>query len=596
MLVRFGSRIVPALLLAGIGGGLAAAAVPTLPFADVRAGMRGTGRTVFAGTRIETFDVEILGTLPNIGPDRNLILARLSGGPLETTGVLAGMSGSPITIEGKLVGAVAYAWGFATEAIAGVTPIEEMLAITELDDGEPRRSGYLAPTAGDLRRLYSSGPLEQFLTELRAQLVSASVLPRAIPLAVSGIEPQGLLRAVPELGRAGFVLQQVGGGALPAEPAEPLQPGSAVGLKLVRGDVDMTATGTVTWVDGDRVLAFGHPLFGLGNVDLPMTGARVEALLPNAMQSMRMARPLAEVGAVRQDRSAGVFGRIGARPRMIPVRVQLTGAGIGDHTFSFDVADDPLLSPLLLYVSLNGILASKARVFGGATVQVLDGSVIKMVGHDDVELDNLYAGPTAVEYGTGIPAYILHLLMNNTWSQPQIAGVNLLLEYDDLPRVARIRRATLDRHRVAPGESVEVTIVLSPYRGPDQLLTRKLVVPPETPPGTITVAIGGALAVSHDEEREADRLPRDLEQLIWMINQLRRNDRIYVRATRDDSGVLLGADRLPNLPASVARMLTRPRGVGNVTYLRRRSILEEVLATDYAVEGFVGMELEVLAP
>jgi hypothetical protein len=590
-------RLVPVLLLAAFAGGLdAVAAVPTLPFEDVRAGMLGTGRTVFFGTQIETFDVEILGKLPNIGPDQNLILARLTGGPLATTGVLAGMSGSPITVDGKLVGAVAYAWGFATEAIAGVTPIEEMLAVADLEDFGARRSGYLAPTFGELRRLHTSEPLQSFLSDLRAQLLSSTTLPLAIPLSVSGIDSRGLLRAVPELGRAGFLVQQSGGGSDPHEEVAPLEPGSAVGLKLVRGDVDMTATGTVTWVDDDRVLAFGHPLFGLGSVDLPLTGARVEALLPNARQSMRMARALAEVGAVRQDRAAGVLGRLGARPRMIPVRLRLSGAGVGQHTFSFDVADDPLLSPLLLYVSLNGILASKARVFGGASVHLQDGSVIKMVDTEDVTLDNLYAGPAAVDYGTGIPAYILHLLMNNTWSQPQIAGVNLLFAYEEVPRIARIRRATLDRYRVTAGEAVEVTVLLSPYRGPDQLLTREIVVPPETLPGSISITIGSALAVSHDEEHDVPQLPRDLDQLIWLINQLRRNDRIYVLASREDSGILLGGNRMPNLPPSVARVLTRPPGAGNVTIIPRRSILEEVILTDYAVEGFVRVQLEVVAP
>ncbi len=590
-------RFAPALLIAVLAVCLEArAAVPTLSFEEVRPGMRGTGLTVFAGTEIESFDVEILGKLPNIGPDQNLILARLTGGPLETTGVLAGMSGSPITIDGKLVGAVAYAWSFATQAIAGITPIEEMLAVADLEDADGRRSGYLAPTFGELQRLHSSNQLQTFLSDLRAELLSSSTLPLAIPLSVSGVDPRGLLRAVPEFGRAGFLVHQAGAGATPAAPVEPLQPGSAVGLKLVRGDVDITATGTVTWVDEDRVLAFGHPLFGLGSVDLPMTGARVEALLPNARQSMRMARALGEVGAVRQDRSAGVLGRVGARPRMIPVRLQLSGTGAGQHTFAFDIADDPLLSPLLLYVSLNGILASSARVVGGATVQLREGSVIKMVGAEDVTLANLYAGITAVEYGTGIAAFVLHLLMNNTWSQPQIAGVNLLLDYEEVPRIARIRRATLDRYRAVPGEAVEVTVVVSPYRGPDRMLTRQIVIPPETLPGTVSITIGSAAAVIDDEQQHDPRLPRDLDQLIRLINRLRRNDRIYILASREDSGVLLGGHRMPNLPPSVARVLTRPRGSGNVTYIPRRNILEEVLLTDYAIEGSVRVELEVVAP
>jgi hypothetical protein len=572
-----------------------AAAVPTLSFDEVQPGMRGTGRTVFSGTAIETFEVEILGKLPHVGPDQNLILARLSGGPLAQTGVLAGMSGSPVTIDGKLVGAVAYTWGFAKQAIAGLTPIDEMLAVAQLPESGPRPAGAVMPTLGRLREMQNADRLRVFVTDLAERLLPLRPLPTSVPIAVSGIDMAGLARIAPDLRRAGFLALPTGSGEETGVPLEPLAPGSAMGLKLVRGDVEMTATGTVTWVEEDRVLAFGHPLFGLGSVDLPLTGARVEALLPSTLQSARITRPLAEIGAVRQDRAAGVLARIGARPRMIPVRLQLTGAEGGTHEFSFDIADDALLSPLLLYVSLNGVLASKERAFGNATIRLTSGSVIRLLGNEDVELDNLYAGPAAFEYGTGIAAYILHLLMNNTWTQPQIVGVNLLMEYEEAPRLARVRRAALDRYRVAPGESVEVTVVVSPYRGPDRLLTREIVVPAETPPGPLSVSIGGALAVSRSEEFDGQVLPRDLDQLIWLVNRLRRNDRIHILATREDSGVLVGGDRMPNLPPSVARVLTRPRSTGNVTAIPHRAVLEEVVPTDYSIEGHTRIRLEVEA-
>jgi hypothetical protein len=302
------------------------------------------------------------------------------------------------------------------------------------------------------------------------------------------------------------------------------------------------------------------------------------------------------VGAVRQDRAAGLVGQLGAKPSMIPVRLELLGTDGTEHSFSFDIADDPLLSPLLLYVSLNGVLASKERAFGNATLRLREGSVIQLDGNEDVTLDNLYAGPAAFEYGTGIAAYILYLLMNNTWTQPRVAGVNLLFEYEEAPRLARIRRAALDRYRVAPGEAVEVTVVLGPYRGPDRLLTREIVVPAETPPGSLTVSIGGALAIARaDEEFDRPVLPRDLDQLIWLINRLRRNDRVYIQASREDTGVLVGGDRMPNLPPSVARVLTRPRSKGHVTTIPRRSVLEEVVWTEYAVEGYARIHLEVEA-
>lgn len=588
------------LLLASLAlAAQASAAVPILPFDEVRPGMRGTGLTVFHGTSVESFDVEILGKLPNVGPDQDLILARCSGGPLAETGVLAGMSGSPVTIDGKLIGAVAYSWGFSKEPIAGITPIEEMLAIAEMASGPPaRRSGALLGEADPLALLHAPERTASLFTEEIPSLFRrpAGALPLAIPLAVSGLGGRGLARVSSLLDPAGFLPLQAGGAGDPGGPAAALEPGSAMGLKLVRGDIEMTATGTVTWVDGDRVLAFGHPLFGLGAVDLPLTGATVQTLLPSLSRSARIATPLGELGAVRQDRGSGVLGRLGAQPHLIPVRFQFSGPGKAERVYSFDVADDPLLSPLLLYASLNGILASRERPMGNVTVRIKEGSVIKMAEGQDVELDNLYAGFRAVDYGTGVAAYILYLLMNNSWTQPGVTGVNIILEFDDAPHSGVIRRASLDRYRAHPGETLEAAVVLSSYRGGNRVFTARIKIPEETPPGRLTLQVGGAIEVSRSEVEGEPMLPRDLDHLIRLINQLRRNDRIYIAATRDDTGVLLQGSRLPNLPPSAATVLSRPRSRGNLVAIPRRAVLEETIPTDVSVAGQARIEIEVEAP
>src|SRR5262245_2327616 len=261
-----------------------AAPPPILPFSQVRSGMKGTGKTVFHGETVETFDVEIVGVLPNIGPGQHLILARCSGGPLAETGTLAGMSGSPATIDGKLVGAIAYSWGFTKDAIAGITPIEEMLAVGTRESSplrKPRPSAAL-PWSDALRHLRSPSALGDFFVSRLAALATRPVAATAtVPLAVSGIDAAGLARMAPDLARAGFMVLPSGspGKPTPATATAPIEPGSAIGVQLTRGDVDMTATGTATWVDGDALYAFGHPLYGLGDVDIPLTAARVETLL-----------------------------------------------------------------------------------------------------------------------------------------------------------------------------------------------------------------------------------------------------------------------------------------------------------------------------
>lgn len=579
-----------------LGSTATAVAPPVLPFDQVRPGMKGIGKTVFSGTEVREFEVEILGTLPNVGPGRNLILGRCSGGPLATTGVLAGMSGSPVFVDGKLAGAVAFSWGFSKEAIAGITPIEEMLsAAARLDAPAARSTGGKGGPSGSIDRLRFPESLESAFPEaLLAFLPPPSEpAPISVPVSLSGIGAEGFRKIEPWLSRAGFLpMQGSGAGAAPS-PSPDLVPGSAIGLKLARGDIDITATGTVTWVDGDRVLAFGHPLYGLGPVDFPLTGARSEALIPSLQQSARIAVPLSEIGAFRQDLSSGIFGRLGATPRMIPVRVQLLSREGTSESFAFDVASDPLLAPLLLYAGLNGILASRERTLGDVTIRVRQGSVVRLENSDDIALDNLWVGPEAPFYATGIPAYVLHLLLNNEWSPPAVSGVNLILEYDAEPRSGRIRRVTLDRYHARPGDTVEATIVVAPYRGADRVVRREIAIPPETPPGRLLFFVGDAGSLNRVGDEGEDLVPRDLDQLVRRINTLRRNDRIHVLGVREDAGILMGGERFPSLPPSALSLLTRPRSQGNVAVAQRRAILESEIPVEFAVSGFARVPVEV---
>lgn len=597
-------RALAAALLAALAVPVAVASPPPiLRFEEVRAGMRGTGLTTFRGTEVERFDVEIIGTLPKVGPDQNLILGRLSGGPLQGTGVLAGMSGSPVFVDGKLVGAVAYSWGFTKEAIAGITPIEEMLQVAERESaGTARPRSRLDWRPEALRALQEPAALERFFTEhVLGRLASAPGRPlrATVPLSVAGLGPDSLERLAPILRRSGLLPLQGGSGGPPPpdeQDAASLVPGSPVGIKLVRGDVDLTATGTVTWVDGSGVLAFGHPLFGLGRVDLPLVTARAEALLPSLEQSARIAVPGVEVGAFRQDRATGVFGLVGAEPRMIPVRVRLADGGRAERSFSFDVAEDPLLGPVFLYVSLLGILERVERVLGSLTLHLREGSVVKLRGEEDAELHNVFAGPSASAFATLRTAQILYILMNNPWSAPQVEGVNLLLGFEDEPLKAQLRRVTLDRYRARAGETVTATVVLRPYRGADLVFRRPIEIPAALEPGRLHLFVGDALAVDRADLSDDPIAPRDLKQLIWLINHLRRNDRVYILALREDSGVLLGGARLPNLPPSVHGVLARPQSLGNFAVIPRRGVLEEEIPTGFAVEGFARVQLEVEAP
>jgi hypothetical protein len=608
--VRTDLKLFPAFLAAllGVVSLSWAAPVETIPFDEIRTGMTGTGLTVFSGTEITEFQVEILGVLPGIGPDQDLILARCSGGTLERTGVLAGMSGSPVYIDGRLAGAVAFAWGFSKEPIAGITPIGQMLELRR-DTAGGGLNGDLSGRAGRTpfqtewtEVLRDTGSMTSFFQNRLSQFDHrSSFLPTHLPLAISGLGRAGFDAIAGDLSSGGFLPMQagssgsVGDKTTASDRGATLEPGSAIGVKLVRGDVEMSATGTVTWVDGNEVLAFGHPLFGLGHVDLPMTTARVEALLPSLQVSSRMARTTEEVGSLRLDRPSGIFGLTGEQPRMIPVRLQYVEKS-GRRTYSFDVADDPNLAPVLVFYALNGILASRDRPGGNSTLRVARGSVIKLQDRDDVILDNLFAGGNSQFFSSGTTAYILHLLMNNEWGSPRIEGVNLILEHDPEIRTGRVTGLTLDRYVVRPGETVQATVTVTPWRGSEKILTRDLVIPPQTGPGKIQVRASGVMAILLEDGAGDQVVPYRLNQFIRLINNLRKNDRVFISAGRHETVLDLQGSFLPNLPPSTMAILSTIDGSGRRSRKLRRSLADTAIPVEFEVHGLARAVLEVVAP
>src|SRR5215475_4166054 len=319
---------------------------PQMPISDIRPGMVGIGRTVFSGTQVEEFRAHILGVIENvIGTQRNLILARLEGGPLATTGVIAGMSGSPVYIDGKLIGAVSYALGsFPKEPIAGITPIAEMTDATSVIS--TRAPGSRVKVEFPLSR---DGLLQAFRKALNwnrpfadraddAQFVGSTgvggvggreiatmLRPIATPLVMSGFEPDVASTLGAAFQDQGFVPMAGGAGTHPGEmPFDgPLKPGDAIGVTFVNGDLELGATGTVTHIDGDRVYAFGHPMYNLGPTEFPMTRAYVYTVLPSLASSMKLSSTGEVIGTFLQDRATTIAGRLGPGPRMIPVSVTL---------------------------------------------------------------------------------------------------------------------------------------------------------------------------------------------------------------------------------------------------------------------------------
>ena len=590
--------VAAALLAAGAGSSFAD---DILPFSEVKVGMKGEGKSVFQGTRIDRFGAEVIGVLKNIAPKRNLILVRLSGDPVDRAGVLEGMSGSPVYVNGRMIGAVAFSWAFSKDPIAGVTPIEEMLDVPKRGTGSPGNSRS-APPLGSGSRLAGLYQPEQLAAHFDRYFTAgglepepvASLRPIPVPLSFSGFPASLLDRLAPDLSRAGLVPAQVGGaGSGPG--ADSLVPGAAMAVKLVKGDVEISAVGTVTYRDGDKIIGFGHPLLNLGPVSLPLSGAEVHTYLPSLESSFKIASPARdEVGSILQDRTVGVAGSLSTASRLIPVRVEISGNTERPQRFAFDVMEDSFLTPYLIYAALNAVLSTAQKDYGEATVKLLDGSVMKVVGEEDIELDNLFAGDMARFYAAGTVAYISQMVLNNEYRPARITGINLMLQYVDERRIARLERVWSGRERVKAGEKVALTVTLSPYRGADLTRTFELTIPEDLTPGKLILQVGDGRTLSRREEESAgDFRPRDLSQLIFLINHIRTNDRIYVILTRPDNGILFQGARMPDLPPSKALVMIRPQTEGNYLRVGFRGIAEDSIPTEYAIEGTKLLTLEV---
>ncbi len=600
------SRGAPAFLLILLAGLLPATAQEILPFSEIKPGMKGVGRTVFAGTRIDEFQVEVLGTLQNVAPQRNLILVRLSGGPLANTGVLSGMSGSPVYFGDRLAGAVAYTWGFAKEAVAGVTPIQEMLAVEdkELAAQAPGRArAALPPEAGpsgltllkDPARLpaHFASYFDRILPQAAGD--AGPLLPIGTPLLFTGF-PAPVVEALrPTLARSGLVPVQGGAAARTGTATEPrIAPGSGVGIKLVRGDVEIAAVCTVTYREKDRVMACGHPLLNLGPTDLIMTTASVNGLFPSLQESFKFASSGDEVGTFRQDRATGVFGYLGRKPRLIPVRLELQPEKGRSRRYAFDIVADPFLAPYLVYAALNGVLSNQEKDYGDLSLFYKGGSTIQVAGEEDIALRNLFSGDLAALYTSGTVAFLTQILLNNEYRPVQIDGINLILGFTDERRTARVERAWVSKDRVRAGETVQVSVSIKPFRGPEVTRQIDMRIPDEVQPGRLILQVGDGLALARAEDGEDDDFsPRDLRQLIWLINHLRSNDKVYAVLTRSDNGILFQGERLPNLPPSVAQVMVRPQTRGNYVRLWYRGVAEEAIDTGYMLTGYKLLSIDV---
>src|SRR5215471_19352316 len=436
------------------------AAPALMPVEEVKPGMVGTSRTVFEGTELKEFKVQILGVLKNVqAPKRNLILARLEGGPLADTGVIAGMSGSPVYIDGRLVGAVSYSIGaFPKEPIAGITPIGEMIDATA--ETSTRRAAAATPRielpvtiehlAAAVRaasaRAFADRPADVQVFGLPASSGSqmgALLRPIATPLVMSGMDASTSDLLSSTFRDAGFTPVLSGGSGSGAPSSnEPLRPGDPIGVSLLGGDSEMGATGTITHIDGNRLYAFGHPFFSFGPTAFPLTRATVYTSLPSLMSSFKIATMGDVVGTMQQDRATAIAGTLGPGPAVVPVTVTLEPEHGAKRTFKYTVVNDQIFTPLLTYVAVFNTLSNYERNFGAMTFTVKGRTSLE--NHDDLSYEDIFTGDNPIPAASAYVAGPITMLLGNDIERVSLKGVDLTISTSEESRATTIERVWLD--------------------------------------------------------------------------------------------------------------------------------------------------------
>jgi hypothetical protein len=564
-----------------------------LPVDQVRAGMQGYACTVFSGDQVEKFDLEVLGVMPNfLGPKQSIILVELKGPKVEHTGVVAGMSGSPVYLEGKLAGALSLKLGiFTKEAIAGVTPIEDVLR-------PPIQTGPPQTMAQEFQL-----PKET-VAQTQNTLPGASTLePIETPLVFSGFQLSTLQQFAGQLQSYGLMATPGGSSLDQKDDAHAhLAPGDMAGMVLVRGDMSVNSACTVTAVQGDRVFLCGHPFLNLGDIQMPMARSEVVTTLSSSLASTKIVNVGGSIGTITGDHLTAVTGKLGAPPQMVPMDLTFV-TGTNEKKLHFEMVNHPKLTPLLVAMTtFNGVIQNS--LYGEGRTLHLTGE-IQLKGHVPVKLENTFAPsdsllPDGMSVALSVQSVFGRLFTNN-FEIPDVEHVSLRVETMPGRNSYSIESAWLETGEAAPGENLKVRVLLQPYRGSPRVEETTVHVPDQIARGsTLRVLVSDA-----DWMNRASRGfnfagfpgstegPAGLDQLIALINRERHNDRLYVGIFAPAPMMVWDDKELPNIPLSAISVIDGRPAPGSVQVLRESLANESSVELGGPVSGVISLNLQI---
>jgi hypothetical protein len=561
---------------------------------QIHAGMRGVAYTVFEGVKPEAMEVEVLGVLHNVnGPKGDIILVRLHGQKVEYTGVVAGMSGSPVYLDGKLAGALAFRIGeFSKEPIAGVTPIADMLEISALDRSPAEETSAIKPSinpvAGKTASPGENSPLPGSAQDPEGKDFANYLKPIETPLVFNGFSEQAIHLFAGQFASAGIVPVMGAGSVSNDKQPEPLEAGSAVSAVLVRGDMAIEATCSVTYVDAQRLLACGHPLLQFGSVDLPMNKAEVLATLASPLNAFKIVNTTEPVGTFVQDRHTGIMGVFDRQPEMIPVTLSIHSS-TGVKQFHYEVLNNPKLTPVALMVTVFNALHG-VNEFGEEITYRLAGS-IGVKGFPEVTMRNMFAPaengqPAAMQAALSLGERFGRIY-DNPYNAPAIAGVKLDFDLVRERRWARLESARTDVTEARPGDNITLETVLAPYRGERIVRQIPVKIPTSASKGTLRILVSDGETldrIGHANPAFGRKL--DLASTIALLNKEHSNNRLYVSLLEADPEARVGDKVMPTLPISIMNVMDGMRGNQEMVVSGESNVDETATAPlDYVVSG-----------
>jgi SpoIVB peptidase S55 len=561
----------------------------TIPVDQIRTGMRGVAYTVFEGTKPESMDVEVLGVMHNAnGPKGDVILIRLHGPKVEYTGVVAGMSGSPVYLDGKLAGALAFRIGeFSKEPIAGVTPIADMLEINALDKSPAEEAVATKPAISNATGK-TAAPGDRASLPASTQDFANYLKPIETPLVFNGFSEDAVRDFAPEFASAGIIPVMGAGSASQDKQPEPLEPGSAVSAILVRGDMDIAATCTVTYIDPQRLLACGHPLLQFGSVDLPMNKAQVLATLPSPLNAFKIVNTTEPAGVFVQDRHTGILGVFNKQPEMIPVTLNIHSAA-GVKEFHYEVLNNPRLSPVAIMATVFNALHG-VNEYGEEITYRLTGS-IGVKGFPEVALKNMFAPaengqPAAMAAALSLGERFGRIY-DNPYNAPAMQSVKLDFDLVRERRWARLESARTDVSEARPGDEIMVETVLAPYRGERSVRQIPVKIPTSASKGTLRILVSDGETLDRvGRMNPAFGRKLDLASTIALLNKEHANNRVYVSLLEADPEARVADKVMPTLPISIMNVMDGMRGNQEMIVSGESNVDETATPPlDYVVSG-----------